>query len=364
MNPLLGYRKFKSIKIPAWNNQKLSVLPKKYDDFIFNKLGANFSKLFGQSNFTHSARNEGLAHSTNDLKTYLGTYWPRSFIEAFNIMSDLLESPAIRSSFSTKTELNILDIGSGTGGDLLGIVESLDKEINSKFHYNIFSIDGNQNAIEIQKSLIEEFYPSSSPHYVVTNKDCINKKEFFSNLSKLLEQKQSEYDIILNFKFINEFYRGGGYDFNNGMYCDLLDILRLYLNKEGILILSDMTDKDGQNKPDVFFPLIMNREIHQFLIYHNKAFALLPILPISCSLAMNSCSCWGDCYKQKGFSICHSRSNSDKSKLNYFVFTTENNAKLILDHYKTKSAIDCSQNDIFRFESSISKGNPKEELPF
>jgi hypothetical protein len=56
---------------------------------------------------------------------YLGTYFPRSVIESWNIWSELLRVPAIDAAFRQKDVLRVLDLGSGTGGAIVGLLLAL-----------------------------------------------------------------------------------------------------------------------------------------------------------------------------------------------------------------------------------------------
>lgn len=83
-------------------------------------------------------------------KKYLGTYFPRSFVEAYRIYDNIFLNELILNEFNKKYELNILDIGSGTGGNLIGLLNVLVKKLNNK-HFKIHSFDGNKIALLYQK---------------------------------------------------------------------------------------------------------------------------------------------------------------------------------------------------------------------
>ena len=56
---------------------------------------------------------------------YLGTYFPRSFVESYNIFYRLFNQEEIYKNFIGKKKINILNIGSGSGGDLFGLIEAM-----------------------------------------------------------------------------------------------------------------------------------------------------------------------------------------------------------------------------------------------
>jgi hypothetical protein len=61
---------------------------------------------------------------------YLGTYFPRSFMEAYTIFSDVFDFYHARKIKFGK-EINIVDIGAGTGGATFGLLQAMaDKKQN------------------------------------------------------------------------------------------------------------------------------------------------------------------------------------------------------------------------------------------
>lgn len=57
----------------------------------------------------------------DDLRRYLGTYFPRSFLETYEIAVELF-GKAFGSGVSTDGELKLLDVGCGMGGASLGLL--------------------------------------------------------------------------------------------------------------------------------------------------------------------------------------------------------------------------------------------------
>ena len=57
----------------------------------------------------------------DDLRRYLGTYFPRSFLETYEIAVELF-GKVFGSGVSTDGELKLLDIGCGMGGASLGLL--------------------------------------------------------------------------------------------------------------------------------------------------------------------------------------------------------------------------------------------------
>lgn len=67
-----------------------------------------------------------------DVKVYLGTYYPRSFIEAYETFHDLCNVQIVKDMFQNKREINIVDVGSRSGWYLSGIIYALREILRDK----------------------------------------------------------------------------------------------------------------------------------------------------------------------------------------------------------------------------------------
>lgn len=176
--------------------------PSDLEKFIFDDLRGDYKRDPEKVKITLDA-------DENDMRTYLGTYFPRSFSESYVIFEDLFNQEYIKNNFENKNELFILDIGSGMGGELLGLLwlmkNNLNDFPNKKLH--ILSIDGNAIALDIQEILIKQFFPNVKN--IVFQKLIISKKDFHNSLKNIIEMNnfKIKFDIIMTFKLTNELYR-------------------------------------------------------------------------------------------------------------------------------------------------------------
>lgn len=123
-------------------------LPLWLDDLIFNKFGASWSPFpeeAGHNLFSHESR----------VREYLGTYIPKSYGEAFRIADNLFQNETVRSSLSR--EINILDIGCGTGGDILGLLSAMDRYLTRSAAISVYACDGNSTALRYMNQAVSAF---------------------------------------------------------------------------------------------------------------------------------------------------------------------------------------------------------------
>ena len=285
------------------------IYPSELSDFIYGELGAEYKPNYDK------AKNSLDADEEQNLIN-LGTYFPRSFIEINKIFTDLTQNSRIRESLKRKKEIYILDIGSGTGGSLLGLLWFLKEfnQNNEEISIHILSIDGNRNALKIQKQLFDKF--SSKNVTYVQKQSAISDNNLKDVLDQAIETfTQDKFDIIVASKFINELYRKN-YDDRRRVYGNITDASSNYLIDDGIFFLSDVTDYiDGgyingtHISEKIFIPKIMNKETIKYL---NRATAKLkPIIPLSCALWYNKCkTCF--CFTQNVIKLEFSRDSKRK----------------------------------------------------
>ena len=276
-------------------------------DFIYNTKEGRYEP---RSIFTinHGA----VTYNSEELKIYLGTYFPRSLSECYSIMTDIYYSITIQKVFREKKEVNLLDIGSGTGGNLIGFLlfmkdnNLLDKEIN------ILSIDGCKDALEIQKEFIDKYFGDSRIKLRTIHWDNANTKELIKNkFITELNNWGKKLDFVMSFKFVNELYKKN-LD-NIPLYRSILEILEDYLKDDGFILFADVTDKITSED---FMPIQMSKEIQRHSI--QKSENLKVILPLSCAY-YNDINPYHECFKSKVFRGVNIMKPRDIEKLCFFV---------------------------------------------
>ena len=118
-------------------------------DYIIKNLGAYWQP--------HQEQVElNLNNSCEDNQWYLGTYFPRSFKESYTIFNDIYKALQ-EYGFCNYSTLNILDIGTGTGGQIFGLLQSIEENITSPLNINIYSVDGNHDSMDIQGNIFNNY---------------------------------------------------------------------------------------------------------------------------------------------------------------------------------------------------------------
>lgn len=280
-------------------------LPAWLDEFIFNQLNAEYAPDYQKFDYNLTLTKE------ENLK-YLGTYFPRSYAESFCIFDNISQNRAYQQAVFERQTMNILSVGCGTGGDLIGLLTIIEKYCHTTT-VNIWAIDGNKEALSILKKIISKFSGIS------TKKITLNLyTSIFTSIAAidLLEYKINniKFDFILSFKMICEIISEGKGLYDNSYYDFVLKFVPL-LSKEGLCILLDVTTKAEHT---TFNPILMNRQVNQAL---RELKDYQTLLPLSCNLYEERCTV--DCFCQKTFVVTHLKHSADKSKVAYRVIANK-----------------------------------------
>lgn len=298
--------------------QKDITLPQFIDDYIFNRLKANFAPDFTKFN-------KNLKHNKADVLIYLGTYFPRSFAETYSIFNNILQNDIIKKSNKEKVEINILDIGSGTGGNLSGLLLGLIENISQKTNINIVAIDGNKEALKFLEKVVFQIQLkyklniSLNCHYVAfeTITDLYeNSKQFF----------EPNFDFIISSKMINEIITK-----DNDSYFNYYRHFAKYLNNEGLLLMLDVTTKIEVD----YMPILLNKQTNRFIQENEDTYKTL--IPTSC--AEFDIACKQDCFSNNHFVVSHSQKKNDRTKVTYRVIGKREFVTMILAKIENKGSV-------------------------
>ena len=272
-----------------------TIIPHWLDQFLFNNLCAVYSPEYKKFEYN-------LDNDSEDIKVYLGTYFPRSYAESFCIFDDLFKSRPYVNVLNNYSEINILDYGCGTGGELIGLIVSLSKHIFSRKNIKIVAVDGNNYSLDTLKNVVEVLASNVRHNLSLT---CINKTINGKDDLQIIDK--SNFHFVLNSKMGCELISRKIVDGN--CYYKIAEILAPLLSETGILYLLDVTTKDENS--NLFFPQLMNQGLNLYISTHTD-FATL--LPLAC---VNWIDCQNACFMQQTFTTSHSRKSNDESRVCY-----------------------------------------------
>lgn len=204
-------------------------LPQYLDDYIFQTMGATYRKsgpVFVSKGWD---RNQTLE--------YLGTYFPRSYSESFCIFSDYLQ--IANQKWGKKEELCIFDLGCGTGGEIIGLIDAIRCKLPNVKRVEVRAVDGNPYAVESCHNIIE-YYKTQVGQELTVDADILEGT--FSNheeIEALSSCMGNTFDIVMSFKALNEVILTGTWGARNP-YKDFVDVFSSHLDESGVLCMAEV----------------------------------------------------------------------------------------------------------------------------
>jgi hypothetical protein len=285
----------KSVTLPAW-----------LDALIFEELQARYAPSGHAQEF-----NNNLNRSQDDILVYLGTYFPRSYAESFCIFNNLFSNDIIRSAYKEKRTIRIFDVGSGTCGDLIGLLAAIADHFSKIKEVYITAVDGNNEALSIAKTIIKESRKRYNFNIDLRAENyTLSTFKGFNNETCILTEPSSV-DFILSSKMINELLASKEYAVSDSYYDFAAEFLPL-LKSRGLCLLLDITTKSELS--DSFHPRIFNEQVNRAL---RDIEGFQTLIPLSCNLYSKKCR--ANCFSQRTFYVSHSKKQQDKSKVCYRV---------------------------------------------
>lgn len=255
------------MKIPDW-----------LDNFIFKEFGAKYQPSYSDMTNINDDREKTL--------NYLGTYFPRSYAEAYSIFSDYFDKHF--SEWQNREEISIFDFGCGTGGEIIGLLTILNEKFTKLKKVRIVALDGNQNALRIYEKVLAEF--KKQTYLLIENNSAPIFIEDFYDLNILDNVLKKNFDIILSFKAICEFVTKDQFERQNA-YEHIAKFLLPKLSEDGTMLLEDVTTYNQTSQE--WLPKMMDKGLKE----------------VDCKVVMQN-----EGYNQT-YLITHSHKSNDKSKV-------------------------------------------------
>ncbi len=263
---------------------------------------------------------DGLAANDHRQRIYLGTYFPRSFAESLSIFRPLLAHAPVRDALMPRQVLSILDVGAGTGGDLVGLLHAVASSGLTPARVDIVSLEGNPTAIPYQRRTVQECSAQTGLNVNLSAREMelpSTSSGFASQLDSFLLSTSASFDIAITWKALNEFYHRN-YASAQGVYRAFIQCVAPYVSPRGLCVLLDTTNKVKDR--NVYLPIIMNREARAYAQGPDPR--LLHVIPRSCAYWGQACRT-DDCYTQRVFYVAHSARPAVESKVAYKAFAPD-----------------------------------------
>lgn len=205
----------------------------------------------------------------SDLLNYLGTYFPRSYAEAYCLFSRFFHA---HPEWQERTHLSVFDFCCGTGGDVLGLLAAIEdrlpnvKDVSLKLH------DGNNAALHLCEQILEEYKAHARCPQINWSVSCceIQDKDDLQCLASIQEEP---YDIVLTFKALNEIISKGCMGEENVYDLFAHQMLPL-LKTGGLMLIADVSTQNEAAK--AWIPKLMEHGLSalrkEYHVGHNRGF--------------------------------------------------------------------------------------------
>lgn len=204
------------------------VLPKWLDSFIFDNLSACYCR--------QNKDMVVLEWNKDEIKKYLGTYFPRSYAESFCIFSNYLSKES--RVYKNCQELSIFDFGCGTGGELIGFIMAIVKHLPNIKRIVIRALDGNTYALRDLECILEK--TSQVLHLDIESYLIPYIIDDFYDMKMVDNIITQSYDFIISFKAICEFLTKQQFEQQNP-YEHIINLFMPKLSSKGVICLADIT---------------------------------------------------------------------------------------------------------------------------
>ena len=236
------------------------VLPKWLDFFIFDDLSACYCR--------QNKDMVVLEWNKDEIKKYLGTYFPRSYAESFCIFSNYLSKES--RVYKNCQELSIFDFGCGTGGELIGFIMAVVKHLPNIKKIVIRALDGNTYALRDLECILEK--TSQVLHLDIESYLIPFIIDDFYDMKMVDNIITQSYDFIISFKAICEFVTKQQFEQQNP-YEHIINLFMPKLSSKGVICLADITSFNAVSQD--WLPIMLDnaaKTCNVDILYQNIGF--------------------------------------------------------------------------------------------
>lgn len=236
------------------------VLPTWLDTLIFDDLSASYCR--------QNKDMVVLDWNFDDIKKYLGTYFPRSYAESFCIFSKFFSKE--KKVYGNCQELSIFDFGCGTGGELIGFIMAVTTQLPNIKKISIRALDGNPYALRCLECILEN--TSKVLCIDIESKVIPIVIDDFYDMDIVTNVMTQSYDFIISFKAICEFVTKQQFEQKNP-YEHIINLFIPKLSSKGVICLADITSFNAVSKD--WLPVMLDnasKACNVDILYRNSGF--------------------------------------------------------------------------------------------
>lgn len=236
------------------------ILPTWLDSLIFDKLSASYCR--------QNRDMVVLEWDFDDIKKYLGTYFPRSYAESFCIFSNFFSKE--KYLYENCQELSIFDFGCGTGGELIGFIIAVTKHLPNIKKFTIRALDGNPHALRCLECILETTAKVLCID-IESNLIPVIIDDFYD--MQVVEQIITQsYDFVISFKAICEFVTKQQFEQKNP-YEHIINLFIPKLSSKGVICLADISSFNAVSQK--WLPVMLDKvseTCNVDILYRNSGF--------------------------------------------------------------------------------------------
>ncbi len=260
------------------------VLPTWLDSLIYETLGGRYARM--------SRDLVVLQWDQAMIQGYLGTYFPRSYVEAYCIFSAFFTTH--RDRYASRAELSVFDFGCGTGGELVGLIVAMRECLPHIRHLSIHALDGNQYALRYMEQILTA--TGAVVGVDITLRVIPVVIDDFYDMTLVERVLRESYDLILTFKAVCEFVTMQQFEQKNA-YEHILQTFLPHMSDGGVMCIADITTYSEVSAE--WLPQMLDR-----------AAECVPVTVVARNEGYNTMFC-----------VTHSRCTDDVSKIAYRIYT-------------------------------------------
>lgn len=217
-----------------WKNRSV-ILPEWIDDLIFRVLSAKYSR-----------KNKDLVvleWEENEVLSYLGTYFPRSFAESYCIFSEYFSK--FKHQYKAKTSISLFDFGCGTGGEIIGFIVAVSEMLPNIETIELRALDGNVHELRCLEIILDKAV--SITGLKIESRFMPITIDDFYDMNVITDVITQKYDFIITFKAICEFVTKKQFEGRNP-YEHIINTFLPKLSDGGIVCIADITTYNEVSK--------------------------------------------------------------------------------------------------------------------